>query len=96
MLLNWVFKLGVGSNALITRNMSFGSMYSGVIKGDSGGNSKEEAIRVGITSKGSYFSVYEKVVLKLGGSSNVCIFLIYPSRSKSSTPKGSQHVCTGS
>ena len=69
--------------------------YSDVTKDDfnfeGGGDSKKRATGVGIG-----FSAYRRVMLKLDGSNDVFIFLIYPSRSKLSTPKGSHRVCTRS
>ena len=102
MLLNWVSRLGVGFNALIIWSISYGPIhiYSGVIKDGfssrTDGNSKKRAIGAGISGKGSYFSVHGGVVLKLGGSSNVCTFSTYPSKSKSSTLKGSKRLCARS
>ena len=65
--MNWVFRLGVESNAMGIGRVSFSSKYaySGVTKGGfnsgRGGDSKEGAIGVGIDS---YFLVYGRVVLE--------------------------------
>ena len=97
--MNCVFLLGVEFNAMGIKRVSFSSKhaYSCVTKGGfsfiRGSASKERATGAGIDS---YILAHRGVVQKLGGSNDVFTFLIYPSRSKLSTPKGSQRVCTGS
>ena len=86
MLINWVFGLGVGSDALITGSMSYGHIYiyldmiEGGFSSKTDGDSKEETIGAGIAGKCSCFSIHGGVVLKLSDCSNVCIFLTYLSR----------------